>query len=157
LLFYALGIALMVGGAMTLASLPIRALVELAVGANGATEEPVTAVTDLLVMLGGLIGFGRLALVLPAIAADETGAMLARAWARGRGNTLRLTFGPLLGYVSIGIVALCYGELVIYIAGDDSTLLFLLQLPLVPMSFLQIAVPLAFLALAYRQLVGSRA
>jgi hypothetical protein len=95
--------------------------------------------------------------VLPAIAADETGPMLVRAWARGRGNTLRLTFGPLLGYVAIGIVAVAYGELVIFIAGDDLTLLFLLQLPLVPVSFLQVALPLAFLSLAYRQLVGSQA
>ena len=108
-------------------------------------------------MLGGLLGFGRLALVLPAVASDETGPMLARAWARGRGNTLRLTFGPLIGYVSIGVVAVAYGELAFLVAGDDLTLLFLLQLPLVPVSFLQIAVPLAFLCLAYRQLVGLRA
>lgn len=153
LLGYTLGSALIVGGAMTLASLPLRAAAGLAIGTN----VDVVAGADLIVMLGGLLGFGRLALVLPAVASDETGPMLARAWARGRGNTLRLTFGPLIGYVSIGVVAVAYGELAFLVAGDDLTLLFLLQLPLVPVSFLQIAVPLAFLCLAYRQLVGLRA
>ena len=75
----------------------------------------------------------------------------------GSGSRGRTTFGPLLGYVSFGAVALPYAALVEYVTGDDVTLSILLQLPLVLLSFLQIAVPLAFLSLAYRQLVGSRA
>ena len=38
----------------------------------------------------------RLMLVFPAVAADETGGRLARAWQRGRGNTLRVYFGSAL-------------------------------------------------------------
>lgn len=157
---YLLGVLLIVGGGMTLASLPLTAAAALVAGIMGggdAISRFIAVATNLAVLLGGLICFGRLALVLPAVAADEAGPMLPRAWARGRGNALRLTFGPLLGYISFAVVALPYAALVEFVAGDDLTLSILLQLPLVWLSFLQIAVPLAFLSLAYRQLVGSRA
>lgn len=38
----------------------------------------------------------RVTLVLPAVAIDETGAVLRRAWNRGRGNGVRLSLGWLL-------------------------------------------------------------
>ena len=154
---YALGILLIVAGAMTIATMPITILVGAVVEAAGgsAGDRITVALVNLVVMLGGLVGLGRFSLALPSLAIDDAGPVLRRAWERGRGNTFRLSFGPLLANLSITAVALPYLELVERVAGNDVTLTILLQLPLVPLSFLQLAVPLAFLSLAYRQLVGS--
>lgn len=92
----------------------------------------------------------RLMLVFPAVAADETGGRLARAWQRGRGNTLRVYFGS----------ALC----VFPFAASERIALWILDLNRdgdvygaisLATFILRIAVLVAFYAYCYRQLASA--
>jgi hypothetical protein len=62
--------------------------------------------------------------------------------------------GSGVGFLSIGIIVLAYVAVLYVLPLDDYALSVVLQLPLIPLNFLQISVPVAYLSLAYRQIVG---
>jgi hypothetical protein len=154
---YMLGLILLVLVVSTVAALPLAALAAIVArtgDASGSLARGILVLANVISFFAGALCFGRLALVLPAAAIDGKAPLLLSAWTRGRGNTLRLMFGAGLGFLAIGMLVLLYVILLLSLPIDDVVLLVVLQLPLIPLNFLQIAVPVAYLSLAYRQIVG---
>jgi hypothetical protein len=149
---YALGLMLAVLLVSTVAALLLAALTTIV--APGPLAGSTLVLVNVASFLVGALGFGRLAMVLPAAAIDTTGPLLPSAWAHGRGNTIKLMVGSGVGFLSIGIIVLAYVAVLYVLPLDDYALSVVLQLPLIPLNFLQISVPVAYLSLAYRQIVG---
>ncbi|MGO8921169.1 MAG: hypothetical protein ACLQJR_35230 [Stellaceae bacterium] len=152
---YSLAIPLLVGlplgiGA-SLATVVVMVAGRLA-GLSGLALALLEPSVRLAAVLLGAACAARLALVLPAVAIDEPGASLRQAWARGRGNALRLAGGSLLCLASFAPIVLLYLALLERIAADSLALQLVLALGLMALEFLDFAVAVAFLSLAYDQL-----
>jgi hypothetical protein len=110
----------------------------------------------------------RLSLALPAAAVDEPGRLLKTAWRRGRGNAVRLFFGPIVCAIPI-IILQTVLQLVLgppfWRAGMTRTLMAhtMTALPLtmsllyIILIFVQVAVTVGFLSFSYRQLTAPAA
>ncbi len=105
--------------------------------------------------LAGWCLVSRLTLVLPAIAVDETGAVLRRAWSRARGNGARLFLGWLI--CTVPFVAMSGGLRWLQTAIGSTVLMNALlgALPFV-VQFFEVAVTVGFLSHSYQQLASFR-
>lgn len=144
-------VGLPLGIAASLATVVVLAAGRLA-GLAGLALDLLEPAVRLAALVIGAVCAARLALILPAIAVDEPGASLRRAWERGRGNALRLAAGSLLCLAPFVPVAFLYLALVERIAADSLALQLVLALALMVLEFLEFAVAVAFLSLAYDQL-----
>jgi len=97
----------------------------------------------------------RLTLALPAIAVDETGPVLRRAWARGRGNGVRLALGWLFCTLPfVGLTDILHGLQVRIGARTILGGAVVGGLPFI-VEFLEAAVTVGFLSHSYRQLADA--
>ncbi len=152
---YSIAIPLLVGVPLGMAaSLATFAIVIVAKlgGLSALSPALVGLAMRLAAALGGAAIMARLALVLPAIAVDEPGASLSRAWKLGRGNAWRLAAGWLLCLAAFAPVVFLYLLLATGVAAESLSLQLVLGLGLMALEFLEFAVAVAFLSLAYRQL-----
>jgi hypothetical protein len=104
-------------------------------------------------VLMALIAVSRLSLAFPAVAVEETGEVLDQAWKRGRGNTVRLFLGWIIGGVPFSAinVATSYEPQL-----HQATSAFgLITVELLTISdFFGLAVTAGFLSYSYQQLSG---
>ena len=156
---YSLLISLIFGGAALTGALVLGAL---AVGMRamfGAAAIVVAALSPIVAIVAWGI-CARLSLALPGAAVDAPGGQLGTAWRLGKGNAVRLFFGPIACAVPIVIVQLVL-QLVLgppfWRAGMAHAMTaFPLTLSLldVILVFAQTAVTVGFLSFSYRQLAG---
>jgi hypothetical protein len=144
---YSLAIPLLVG-------VPVGIVASLGSFIAGAALAPavVGPAIDAAAVLAGTVIAMRLALVLPAVAIDEPGASLVQAWQRSRGNAWRLAAGWLLCLAVFAPAVFLYVLLATSVAAGSLALELLLGLGLLALEFLEFAVAVAFLSLAYQQL-----
>ncbi len=147
-------------GYASLVSAMIFSLLLLLLGVTGeiaATMRPqlgiAVAAIPFASALAGWCLAARLTLVLPAIAVDETGAVLRRAWSRARGNGARLFFGWLI--CTVPFVAMSGGLRWLQTVAGSTVLMNALlgALPFV-VQFFEVAVTVGFLSHSYQQLAG---
>jgi len=101
--------------------------------------------------------FGRLALALPAVAADEAGDMLEIAWARARGNVLGLFLGTIASLLPFAllqhVIEAPFARLVGHRVAPQLAVAALAML----LGFAALAVLAGFFAEAYRALATGKA
>jgi hypothetical protein len=154
----------LVAGATTIAAAGAAAALAVAlVAAIGPLGYVFLVVPALCIIVGWWL-MGRLSLALPATAIDEPGGQLRAAWRRGRGNGIRLFFGPLFAAVPVILVELVLqvvlgppmwrseGHIVAATAFQpEAAKLAISALDLV-LSFVQVALMVGFLSFAYRRI-----
>jgi hypothetical protein len=154
-LFYGLGCALIVAlPAMVIAT---AASVAVGVVAKAAGIESGWFLVAPVMIAVGLFVYpvvARLMLVLPAIAVDEGPPYLARAWARTRGNALRLFFGMIICALPLSLLTSLVDMAAGKIAPDNTAVTLVIQAILLIANFLAVAVYVGFLSFAYDQLGG---
>lgn len=105
----------------------------------------------------------RLSLALPAAAVDEPGGQLKTAWRRGKGNAIRLFFGPIVCAIPVIIVQTVLQFLMgppfwqAGMAHSMTALPLTVSLLDVILYYVQAAVTVGFLSFSYRQLTGGDA
>ena len=105
----------------------------------------------------------RLSLALPAAAVDEPGGLLKTAWRRGKGNAVRLFFGPFV----CAIPPIILQAILQFLLGPPfwrpgmarnmTALPLTMSLLYVILVFAQVAVTVGFLSFSYRQLTAGDA
>lgn len=158
---YCVVIGLVVGGSIFLGELVFGAFAYAMVAALGTVGMVFFVLPFAVMVIGWLLG-SRLMLALPAVAVDEQGDMLTTAWRRGRGNGVRLFFGPLVCIIPFVIAQFIlrgiFGLFGISVVGRGFNLWaipsfssFIFSMLFVVLYFMQAAVTVGFLSYAYRQ------
>jgi hypothetical protein len=96
----------------------------------------------------------RLMLAFPAVAVDEGPPYLARAWARTRGNALRLFFGMVICALPLSLLTSLLDAAAGKLAAENAAFALAAQAVLLIANFLGVAVYVGFLSFAYDQLGG---
>jgi hypothetical protein len=99
----------------------------------------------------------RLSLVLPAAAVDESAGGLASAWHRGKGNMLRLFFGPIvcaLPFLVLSFVLHLVFSALTYVSPSFAALRVVI---IAALGFMQAGLAVSFLSFCYRQMAGAGA
>jgi hypothetical protein len=155
---YSILIGLVFSGAAVAGGAAFAALA-IGLGAAFGGGTVVAAVSPIVIIAAWAI-CARLSLALPAAAVDEPGGLLRAAWRRGKGNAVRLFFGPLVCAVPIFILQMVLQFLAgppfwqTGIAHAMTAFPLTLSLLYVILVFVQAAVTVGFLSFSYRQLAG---
>jgi hypothetical protein len=164
---YGLLITLIIGVALAVA-VGVLAVFAIAMMATLGSMGIIFFALPALAAIAGWAFCSRLMLALPAVAVDEESDLLSTAWARGRGNSVRLFFGPILCALPL-VIAQAVLRAVIHVAfglqywasAPHHKLALLAAAPLaqglltalsVVVYFLQLGLTVGFLSFAYRQL-----
>ena len=151
---YSLAIPLLVGVPVGLAAGIVVAALEVAAKAGALTFAAGAALETLVfiaALVAGVLGGGRLALALPAVALDRSGSVLRASWAASRRNAIRLASGPLLAILPFVPLVMAL-QLVRGAAGRGIALQLACELALAALTLVELSVAVAFVSYAYRQL-----
>lgn len=164
---YGLLITLIIGVALAAAA-GVLSVFAVAMMAAAGPAGVIFFVLPVLAAIAGWALCSRLMLALPAVAVDEETDLLSTAWARGRGNGVRLFFGPLLCALPLFIAEAVFRAIVhvafglqYWASAPHHKLALLAAAPLaqglltaltIIVYFLQLALTVGFLSFAYRQL-----
>ena len=110
-----------------------------------------------LLALAAWAAVSRLSLVLPAAAVDESGSGLGMAWRRGKGNMLRLFFGPIvcaLPFLILSLVIYLVFSVLAHVSPSFEALRIVI---IAALGFMQAGLAVSFLSFCYRQVAGAGA
>jgi hypothetical protein len=101
------------------------------------------------------LAISRLFLVLPAAAVDESGGGLGTAWQRGKGNMMRLFFGPIVCALPFVILSVVLHLVFAALATVSPAFGALRVVIIAALGFVQAGLAVSFLSFCYRQVASA--